>query len=188
MTENKRDPDDIIRARYRELEKYIPRRVTPSQAEARSTNRSGLETAQEASGDNDYENFVNSVKTSSLALRELARKNQELTQQNQEIQSDAERLIVAMRNELAAEKSRANDLETELGALRTESAKLVNESATSIRELEALTVSLSEKLENTAQELKSAREWLDYLCSQAAGDLSDALAEADRLMTKRSDE
>ena len=188
MTETKRDSDDIARSRYRELEKYIPRRVTPSQAEGRSTNRSGNETTPDVPSDNDYENFVNSVKTSSLALRELARKNQELTRQNQEVQSDAERLIVALRNELAAEKLRANDLENELGALRTESAKLVNESATRIRELEALTVSLSEKLENTAQELKSAREWLDYLCSQAAGDLSDALAEADRLMTLRPEE
>lgn len=185
MSEIKQEPDDAVRARYRELEKYIPRRVTPSQADNRSTTRRGSETAQDAPDDSDYESFVNSVKTSSLALRELARRNQELTRQNQEVQLDAERIIVALRSELAAEKLRTGELETELGALRTESAKLVNESATRIRELEALTVSLSEKLENTTQELKSAREWLDYLCSQAAGDLSDALAEADRLMTER---
>jgi hypothetical protein len=185
VTETDRDTDDAVRSRYRELEKYIPRRVTPSQSEGRPTTPKSSESAQETASDIDYENFVNSVKTSSLALRELARKNQQLARQNQEIQSEAERVIVAMRGELAAEKSRAADLETELGVLRSESAKLVNESATRIRELEALTVSLSEKLENTTQELKSAREWLDYLCSQAAGDLSDALAEADRLMTQR---
>lgn len=186
MTETERDADDVVRARYRELEKYIPRRVTPSHSDGRSTSRRDPETVLETHDDSDYENFVNSVKTSSLALRELARRNQELTRQNQEIQSEAERVIVAIRNELATEKLRGADLETELGALRSDSAKLISESATRIRELEALTVSLSEKLENTTQELKSVREWLDYLCSQAAGDLSEALAEADRLMTQRA--
>lgn len=185
MSETKQDSEDTVRSRYRELEKYIPRRVMPSQAEGRSTSRRGTETTQENSGDSEYENFVNSVKTSSIALRELARKNQELLQHNQEIQSRADRTIDAMRLELATERSRITNLETELSTLRTESSRLVSESATRIRELEALTVSLSEKLENTTLELRSAREWLDYLCSQAAGDLSDALAEADRLMTER---
>ncbi len=187
MTESKEDPDDIVRARYRELEKYIPRRVMPAQTDGRPTTRKDID-SPEAGADMDYVSFVNSVKTSSLALRELARKNQELTRHNQEIQAQAERAITALRSELASEKSHATDLETELGTLRSESAKLVNESAARIRELEALTISLSEKLESVTQELKSAREWLDYLCSQAAGDLSEALAEADRLMTSRPQE
>lgn len=182
----KQEPEDIIRSRYRELEKYIPRRVTPSQTETRSSTRKGPEVAPENSTDSEYENFVNSVKTTSIALRELARKNQELIKNNQEIQSQAEQVIAAIRDELTIEKSRVANLETELNSLRTESATLVSESAIRIRELEALTVSLSEKLENTSLELKSAKEWLDYLCSHAAGDLSDALAEADRLMTGRS--
>jgi len=110
VTETDRDTDDAVRSRYRELEKYIPRRVTPSQSEGRPTTPKGSESAQETASDIDYENFVNSVKTSSLALRELARKNQQLARQNQEIQSEAERVIVAMRGELAAEKSRAADL------------------------------------------------------------------------------
>lgn len=186
MSETKQEPDEAVRSRYRELEKYIPRRVMPSQTDGRLPAQRSPETVPETSADSDYENFVNSVKTSSLALRELARRNQELVRHNQEIQSQSERIVDTLRSELAAEKLRAGNLETELAGLRTESAKLVNESATRIRELEALTVSLSEKLENTTQELKSAREWLDYLCSQAAGDLSDALAEADRLMTQRS--
>jgi len=187
VTDSKQDPDDIVRARYRELEKYIPRRVMPAQTDGRPALRRDPE-SQESGGDMDYESFVNSVKTSSLALRELARKNQELTRHNQEIQSQAERVIAALRSELAGEKSRASELETELGALRSESAKLVNESAARIRELEALTTTLSEKAEHATQELKSAREWLDYLCSQAAGDLSEALAEADRLMTPHTQE
>lgn len=185
MTDSKQDPDDIVRARYRELEKYIPRRVMPAQTDGRPTTKRDPD-SQESGAEMDYESFVNSVKTSSLALRELARKNQELTRHNQEIQSQAERVIAALRSELTSEKSRAADLETELGALRSESAKLVNESAARIRELETLTTTLSEKAELAAEELKSAREWLDYLCSQAAGDLSDALAEADRLMTPRA--
>lgn len=183
MSETKHEPDDVIRSRYRELEKYIPRRVTPSIPESRTSNQRDRETPHENSGDSDFENFVNSVKTSSIALRELARKNQQLLQHNQEIQSHAEQAVNALRGELAAEKLRTADLETELGTLRKESARLISESANRIRELEALTVSLSEKLESTTRELASARTWLDYLCSQAAGDLTEALAEADRLMT-----
>ncbi len=186
MSETKQEPEDLVRSRYKELEKYIPRRVMPSQAESRMSSRKGQDLAHETTSETDYENFVNSVKTSSLALRELARRNQELSEHNQEIQSQAERIVEAMRSELANERLRISGLESELGTLRTESARLVNESATRIRELEALTVSLSEKLENTTHELKSARDWLHYLCSQAAGDLSEALAEADRLMTEGS--
>lgn len=183
MSETKQEPDDVIRSRYRELEKYIPRSVTPSLPEPRSSSQRGKETTHEHPGDIDYENFVNSVKTSSIALRELARKNLQLLQHNQEIQSHTEQVIHALRGELATEKSRTADLETELDSLRKESARLISESANRIRELEALTVSLSEKVEATTRELASARTWLDYLCSQAAGDLTEALAEADRLMT-----
>ncbi len=186
MSETNHEPDDVIRSRYRELEKYIPRRVTPSLSESRLSNQRDKETVHENSSDSDYENFVNSVKTSSIALRELARKNQELIQHNKEIQSHAEQIIDATRGELTAEKLRTTGLETELSTLRMESARLVSESANRIRELEALTVSLSEKLETTTRELATARTWLDYLCSQAAGDLSEALAEADRLMTGRA--
>ena len=123
------------------------------------------------------------IKASALALKDIAKKNQE-------IRADAEASIAVMRNQLAEEQARTGALHSEIESMRmqmkaleNENASKIQEYASTISELRAINASLSERLEVTNRELKSARAWLDYLSAEASSEIGEALAEADRLMS-----
>jgi len=190
-----------MRSRDLELEQYRPRSVVPRTQQA-APDRVGRPAVQErqASGQSvgvqgggaadpnaEFQQFITSIKASALALKDIARKNQE-------IRADAEASIAVMRNQLLEEQARAGALHSEIEgmraqmkALESDSASKLQEYASTISELRAINASLSERLELTNRELKSARAWLDYLSAEASSEIGEALAEADRLMSSPGD-
>jgi hypothetical protein len=192
-----------MRSRDLELEQYRPRSVVPRTQQA-APDRVGRPAVQErqvsgqspgvqggggaaADPNAEFQQFITSIKASALALKDIARKNQE-------IRADAEASIAVMRNQLLEEQARAGALHSEIEgmraqmkALESDSASKLQEYASTISELRAINASLSERLELTNRELKSARAWLDYLSAEASSEIGEALAEADRLMSSPGD-
>lgn len=187
-----------MRSRDLELEQYRPRSVVP-RTQQTGPERGGRPAMQErhlsgqgagAQGGGpgtdpnaEFQQFITSIKASALALKDIAKKNQE-------IRADAEASIAMMRNQLLEEQARSGALQNEidgmrgqLKALENDSAGKLQEYASTISELRAINASLSERLELTNRELKSARAWLDYLSAEASSEIGEALAEADRLMS-----
>jgi predicted phage tail protein len=187
-----------MRSRDLELEQYRPRSVVPRTQQA-VPEKSGRQASHERHGaglglgfqgggpaadpNAEFQQFITSIKASALALKDIAKKNQE-------IRADAEASIATMRNQLLEEQARSGALQNEIEgmraqmkALESDSASKIQEYASTISELRAINVSLSERLELTNRELKSARAWLDYLSAEASSEIGEALAEADRLMS-----
>ena len=185
------------RSRDLELEQYRPRSVVPrtqqasAERSARAVGRGVAGPSPDGYGDvgpasdpnAEFQQFITSIKASALALKDIAKKNQE-------IRADAEASITVIRNQLAEEQARTGALHNEIEAMRMQMKALENENAgkiqeyaSTISELRAINASLSERLEVTNRELKSARAWLDYLSAEASSEIGEALAEADRLMS-----
>lgn len=187
------------RSRDLELEQYRPRSVVPRTQQgsadrgvraasnerrvAGSSPDSYPDAAPGSEPNAEFQQFITSIKASALALKDIAKKNQE-------IRADAEASIAVMRNQLAEEQARTGALHSEIESMRmqmkaleNENASKIQEYASTISELRAINASLSERLEVTNRELKSARAWLDYLSAEASSEIGEALAEADRLMS-----
>lgn len=77
---------DGILSKYHELEKYMPRQIILAHDEERKSLAEKPETVPGGMRDLVYERLITSVKTSSMALRELARLKEDLTRENQEFE------------------------------------------------------------------------------------------------------
>ena len=166
---------DGILSKYHELEKYMPRQIILAHDEERKSLAEKPETVPGGMRDLVYERLITSVKTSSMALRELARLKEDLTRENQEFEVHANEQISSLRDDLGNEKSRVQSLGTELKALRAESLKLINDTSARIQELEVQCASLSEELGAKTRELDSTRGILNHLAKEVAEELNKTL-------------
>ncbi len=127
-------------------------------------------------GQVDFELMTKAVNAACAMLKDLGKRNEELT-------STAEGAIASLKTQLAVEKDRSNKLQKELDAVKAEKERTANEVQSRIRQLEALNLSLTEKLEEATRELETARPWLEYLSSQIHSELQAAISQAERVIS-----
>lgn len=177
MTEKNKPQIEIDMSRYDELEQYMPRQVVLAQSQERKASEVNSEIPTSMKGMEVYESLIASVRTSSMAIRELARVKQELMQQNQELQSHYEQQLSELRELVANEKSRATALEIEMKTLKGGYQHRLEEVSSLNQQLESHNANLSEQLEKQADELKKARDILDYLVGEVSLSLNETLKE-----------
>lgn len=178
MTEVKNASVEIDLSKYNELEQYMPRQVVLAQLHDRSASAATGEMPAPMKGMEIYESLIASVKTSSMAIRELAHVKQELTVQNQELQSHYEQQLSELREALASEQSRAKSLEIEMKTLKGAYQHRLDECSTRTRELESHNSLQAEKIKKQADQVQKIRGILDYLVGEVAADLDESLRES----------
>ena len=177
MTEKNKPLIEIDMSRYDELEQYMPRQVVLAQSQERKASETNSEIPTSMKGMEVYESLIASVRTSSMAIRELARVKQELMHQNQELQSQYEQQLSELRELLANEQSRAAALEIEMKTLKGGYQHRLEEVSSRNQQLESHNADLSGQFEKQSDELKKVRGILDYLVGEVSESLKEALNE-----------
>lgn len=126
----------------------------------------------------NFEQLAESIRFSTVALRELKRHNETMS-------SEAVKTISSLREDLSQERGRNADLAKQFDAIRAENERLKNESVKRMKEFEANITALSDKLEKTTHELSITREWLDYLNNQINAELLTAANDAEKIISSK---
>ena len=182
MTVVKNAPAEIDLTKYNELEQYMPRQVVLAQSHDRNVSEANSEIPTPMKGIEIYESLIASVKTSSLAIRELARVKQELTLQNHELQVQHEQLVSELRENLVREQSRAGALEIEMKTLKGAYEHRLEESSAHIQQLESHNTFLADQLKKQADQVAELRGILDHLVGELADELSESLRESNAIL------